>query len=478
MLFQSFQFAAFFIVVFTLYVVLRHRWQNRMLLVASYIFYGSWDWRFLSLIAISTVTDYLCSLGIEASDEKRIRKRYVAVSVFVNLTLLGIFKYFDFFSTSFHTLFGRVGIEFDPILINVILPVGISFYTFQTMSYTIDVYRNKVPAARNFWDFSLYVSFFPQLVAGPIERGTRLLPQILKPRQLSWERGFQGAYFVLWGLFLKVVVADNLAKIVDPVYSATGAYEGINVLLATYAFSIQIYADFAGYSFMAIGLAKVMGIDLMENFRRPYFTKNISDFWRRWHISLSSWFRDYVFSPFYLYLARQPRLANLSIKTRHVIAFMVTILVTEYLLGFWHGAGWNYGFFGLYHGMLIAGYYFIRGLWDRMPTALQIFLTYHLACLGWLIFRSPSLDQASQMLKAIFVNFRAVDSSIAMQSALTLLALTSIPIGVQLFQEWKNDTLVVLKWPRLVRDAFFVLLVILIVAFGEFGGRPFIYFQF
>lgn len=449
-----------------------------MLLVASYVFYGSWDWRFLFLIALSTVTDYLCSLGIESTTEKRIRKRYVAVSVAVNLTLLGIFKYYDFFATSFQTLFGRVGIELDPILINVILPVGISFYTFQTMSYTIDVYRGKVRAARNFFDFSLYVSFFPQLVAGPIERGARLLPQILKPRQLSWLRCYQGAYFVVWGLFLKVVVADNVGKIVDPVYAASGPYEGAGVLLATYAFSIQIYADFAGYSFMAIGLAKIMGIDLMENFRRPYFSKNISDFWRRWHISLSSWFRDYVFSPFYLYLARKPSLAKMPIKVRHLLAFVGTILVTEYLLGFWHGAGWNFGFFGLYHGVLIAGYYVIRRLWDRMNPFVQIILTYHLACVGWLIFRAPSLDQAGQMLASIFVNFRAVDSTALGQGALTLAALTSIPLGVQLFQEWKNDTLVVLSWPRIFRDAFIILLVILIVAFGEFGGRPFIYFQF
>ena len=449
-----------------------------MLLVASYVFYGSWDWRFLSLIALSTVTDYLCALGISATDVKRIRKRYVGVSLLVNLTLLGIFKYYDFFAGSFQTFFGRIGIDFDPVFINVILPVGISFYTFQTISYTVDVYRGKVPAARNFFDFALYVSYFPQLVAGPIERGTRLLPQILQPRHLTWDGAFKGAYFVLWGLFLKVVVADNLAKLVDPVYSAQGPYEGASVLLATYAFSIQIYADFAGYSFMAIGLARAMGIDLMENFHRPYFSKNIGDFWRRWHISLSSWFRDYVFSPFYLYLARQPRLARLPLKVRHSIAFIVAILATEYLLGLWHGAGWNFGFFGLYHGFLIAAYYGVRRFWDRMNGLVQIFITYQLACIGWLIFRSPSLEQAGQMLKSIAFNFRAADSVSLSDAVLTLVALSSVPLGLQLFQEWKNDTLVVLAWPRAFRDAFIVLLVILIVAFGEFGGRPFIYFQF
>ncbi len=334
MLFHSLQFAIFFPIVYALYLVLSHRLQNRMLLVASYVFYGAWDWRYLSLIFISTTVDYLCSHRIERAVDGKRKKVFVTISIVSNLSLLGIFKYYDFFAFSFQEMMGNVGLAVYPYFLNVALPVGISFYTFQTMSYTIDVYRGKVKAAHNFFDFALYVSFFPQLIAGPIERGSRLLPQILQPRQITPEHIARGAYLFFWGMFLKVFIADNLASIVDPVFAATGPHDGGNVLLAVYAFSIQIYCDFAGYSFMAIGLGLVMGIHLMENFRRPYFAKNIGDFWRRWHISLSSWFRDYVFSPFYIYLERNKRLKGLSIKARHGIAFFFALLVAEYLLGF------------------------------------------------------------------------------------------------------------------------------------------------
>ena len=478
MLFQSLQFAVFFVIVYGLYVVLPFRWQNRMLLVASYVFYGAWDWRYLSLILISTATDFMCGIGINATKNKAVTKRFVTLSIVVNLSLLGVFKYFDFFSTNFQILMGNFGLHFNPFLLDVALPIGISFYTFQTMSYTIDVYREKIPAVRNQLDFALYVSYFPQLVAGPIERGTRLIPQILKPRVIEFERAVQGAYLMLWGLFLKVFVADNLAKMVDPVYGGSAPYDGVAVLLATYAFSIQIYADFAGYSFMAIGMARMMGIDLMENFRRPYFSKNIGDFWRRWHISLSSWFRDYVFSPFYIYIQRHPRLKKLPMRARHSIAFFGALLVAEYMLGLWHGAGWNFGFFGLYHALMIGFYYIARQYWDRMNRFVQIFITFQLACVGWLIFRAPTLGQAGEMFRDVFLNFDLEGIGSSADSWLTMLGLVSILFTVQLFQELRNDSLVVLKWPRLARDSFVVLLVVLTATFGEYGGRPFIYFQF
>jgi alginate O-acetyltransferase complex protein AlgI len=477
-LFQSLQFAVFFVIVYSLYVFLPFRWQNKMLLVASYVFYGAWDWRYLSLILLSTATDYMCGIGITASKNKAAAKRFVTLSIVVNLSLLGVFKYFDFFSTNFQVLMGNFGLHFNPFLLDVALPIGISFYTFQTMSYTIDVYRKKVPAVRNPLDFALYVSYFPQLVAGPIERGTRLLPQILKPRVIEFERAYQGAYLMLWGLFLKVFIADNLAKMVDPVYSATAPYDGAAVLLATYAFSIQIYADFAGYSFMAIGMARMMGIELMENFRRPYFSKNIGDFWRRWHISLSSWFRDYVFSPFYMYIQRHPRLKKFPMRTRHLVAFFGALVVAEYMLGLWHGAGWNFGFFGLFHALMIGVYYMTRQYWDRMNIYVQIIITFHIACVGWLIFRAPTLNQAGAMFRDLFLNFSIENSTTTVDEWVTMLGLVSILFTVQLVQEWRNDVLAVLQWPRVARDAFFVLLVVLIASFGEFGGRPFIYFQF
>ncbi|MED5575485.1 MAG: MBOAT family protein, partial [Pseudomonadota bacterium] len=248
MLFHTLQFAVFFAIVFGLYLALPHKWQNRMLLVASYVFYGAWDWRYLSLLLISTLVDFLCGLGIEGSQARRRKKAYVAVSAIVNLSMLCTFKYFDFFAANFQELMGQFGITVHPYFLNVALPIGISFYTFQTMSYTIDVYRGKVEATRNVLDFGLYVSFFPQLIAGPIERGSRLLPQVLKPRTVTLDEVLKGAYIALWGLFLKVVIADNLAKIVDPVYAPAVDYDGGMVLLATYAFAYQIYCDFAGYS--------------------------------------------------------------------------------------------------------------------------------------------------------------------------------------------------------------------------------------
>lgn len=478
MLFHSLTFAIFFPIVYGAYLVLPHKWQNRMLLVASYVFYGAWDWHYLSLLLLSTYVDYVCAKLIEDTAVVGRKKAYLAFSIVANLTMLGIFKYYDFFAFNFQSLMGNFGLVVHPYFLNVALPVGISFYTFQTMSYTIDVYRGKLSAAQNFYDFALYVSYFPQLIAGPIERGTRLLPQILKPRTITTEDVYRGTYLFAWGIFLKVFIADNLAKIVDPVFAAPGPYDGASVLLAVYAFSLQIYCDFAGYSFMAIGLGLVMGIHLMENFRRPYFSKNISDFWRRWHISLSSWFRDYVFAPFYMYIERSERLKGLPMKARHGIAFFVALLVAEYMLGLWHGAGWNFGFFGVYHGLLIWLYYLVRHHWDRMNGVLQIFLSYNLVCVGWLVFRSASLDQAVEMFISLFINFQIVPELQLGATALKIAAFSAILIVIHVFQDLRNDTFVVLKWPLAVRIAFFVVIGVLTVQFGDFGDRPFIYFQF
>jgi alginate O-acetyltransferase complex protein AlgI len=449
-----------------------------MLLIASYVFYGAWDWRYLSLILMSTTVDYFCALGIEKSNSQKIKKKLVALSLFANLSLLGVFKYYDFFAENFAIFFGNLGFSVQPYFLDLVLPVGISFYTFQTISYTIDVYRKKVPASKNYLDFALYVSFFPQLIAGPIERGTRLLPQIIKPRKMTFMKIYHGGYFFLWGLFLKVFIADNLAKLVDPVFQSTGPYDGASVLLATYAFSFQIYCDFAGYSFMAIGLALCMGIHLMENFRRPYFSRNISEFWRRWHISLSSWFRDYLFTPFYIYLQKRNSIKNLPLKVKHGLAFWGTLLVTEYLLGLWHGAGWNFAFFGIYHGLAIGVYYYTRKYWDSLYWPIQIFLTYQVACVGWLIFRATSLTQAQEMLQSIFFNFHGISQLDLQATSLKILGFTIILIIIQIFQDWKNETLVVLRLPIVARTILIALLMSLIITFGDFGDRPFIYFQF
>ena len=476
MLFHSTTFLIFFIIVFLLYIKSNHYYQNRLLLVASYIFYGAWEWRYLGLLMISTITDYFCGIYVEKSKQE-FKKFFVWISIFVNLSLLGIFKYYDFFVDQFKLLLFNFGLNIDPIYLNVALPVGISFYTFQTISYTVDVYRGKLPACKNFFDFALYVSFFPQLVAGPIERGIRFLPQILKPRDFNYQNIKEGAYCIFWGLFMKVVIADNMADLVNPVYDTKNLnLDGGLVLISTYAFAIQIYCDFSGYSLIAIGLAKTMGIELMENFRRPYFSLNISDFWRRWHISLSSWFRDYMFSPLYIYFQSSKLFKNRSIQFRHLIFFMTVLFLTEFLLGLWHGAGWNYALFGVYHAFLIGGYYFIKKYWDKLEKNLQIFLTFNLACIGWLIFRSEDLLHSWTLIKSIFSPWEFDDNfySYLKQFSILVLAL----FVHEIIEEIKNKRYAIFYLPKLLQYFIYTFITIIMLLFGQFGAKKFIYFQF
>jgi len=477
MLFHSFTFAIFFIIVFILYLNLPHKLQNRMLLIASYIFYGAWEWKYLSLLFISTLTDYFCGLGIQKNKEKFKKKQFVFLSLFINLTLLGIFKYYDFFAASFQNLMENFGIETHPYFLNIALPIGISFYTFQSISYTIDVYRGKLQACKNFFDFSLYVSFFPQLVAGPIERGTRLLPQILNARSITKENIVKGLYCIFWGLFLKVVIADNMADLVDPIYEINKPTNGILTLLATYAFAIQIYCDFSGYSLIAIGLALLMGIELMENFRRPYFSLNISDFWRRWHISLSSWFRDYMFSPLYIYFQNSSVLKKKSIKLRHIAFFLIVLLLTEFLLGLWHGAGWNYAFFGIYHAILIGGYYLLKKHWDKINNYIQIFFTFNLVCIGWLIFRSESLGHSFILIKSVFTDW-TISNDLVLVYLKQFSILISLLFAHEIVEEIKNKRYAILYASKYIQYFLYTCMIIAMILFGQFGERKFIYFQF
>ncbi|MEC9102218.1 MAG: MBOAT family O-acyltransferase, partial [Pseudomonadota bacterium] len=292
MLFSQLQFWVFFAGVFALYAVLPHRAQNRMLLVASYIFYGAWDWRFLGLIAFSTLVDYLVGARMGAENDPRRRKLLLSVSLLTNLGLLGVFKYLGFFVDSFVALSNAVGLPADPVVLGIVLPVGISFYTFQTLSYTIDIYRRDLKPCRDFLDFALFVAFFPQLVAGPIERARNLLPEIAQPRQLHWDAIGRGAVLCLVGLIKKIVIADAISPGVDAVYGNPNA-TGAEIIVATWLFAIQIYCDFSGYTDIARGVAKMLGFGLMRNFAQPYFATNPQEFWHRWHISLSTWLRDY-----------------------------------------------------------------------------------------------------------------------------------------------------------------------------------------
>lgn len=355
MLFNSFEFLAFLCIVLPVYFFLKHlRRQNYWLLAASYFFYGCWDWRFLSLIVISTLNDYFCAKGIDRAQTPARRRIFLWLSIGVNLGILGFFKYYGFFVGSLTDLLGVFHITFHPKLLDVILPMGISFYTFQTMSYTIDVYQRKYPASHRFLDFALYVAFFPQLVAGPIERAHRLLHQIETPRCFSSTQFKEGCYLIYLGLFQKVFVADNLARIVNPVFAVNGDQNGALVLIAVYAFAFQIFCDFAGYTNIARGVAKLFGFELMLNFNLPYLAKNPQDFWRRWHISLSTWLRDYLYIP--LGGSRLGPWRNL----RNLVLVMA-------LGGLWHGAAWTFVIWGLYHGLLLAGHRVIIAI--KKPAA-------------------------------------------------------------------------------------------------------------
>ena len=490
MLFNSFTFAVFFAIVYILYLCFQRkfRWQNCMLLIASYVFYGFWDWRFLSLIAISTALDYMCGLKIFESDNERRRKIFLIISIVGNFSILGFFKYFNFFIDNLDLLFGSVGIHVSLPVLKILLPPGISFYTFQTICYTFDIYRKKMKPTRNVIDFALYVSFFPQLVAGPIERAIRLLPQIAKPRTLNKDMICQGVFFIYWGLFLKMFVADNLGLIVDDIYgvgggdevfagtlmsgvasgdavTAVATYNGAFILLATYAFAFQIFGDFAGYSYIAIGLARLMGISLMDNFKRPYLSRDISEFWRRWHISLSTWFRDYIYIP---------------LGGNQLSGFRtgLNLMVVFVLCGLWHGASWNFVLFGLYHGLLIWKFHTLRKLWERMPFILQIFLTFHLVCFGWFIFRVHSLSQLWDMTYCLFFNFHVIPGLGLKTMLLKIIGFAGVLVVVQILEWKKNDTLAVLKWSWPVQIFFYVLIFILTAMFGQFEERAFVYFQF
>ena len=471
MAFNSYFFWLFFLVVIGLYRVLPHRGQNRMLLVASYVFYGAWDARFLLLIALSTVVDFFVAQRIVASPDRSRAKRWCTISIAVNLGILGVFKYFDFFTTSFAKLLGSLlNYEADPFTLGIILPVGISFYTFQTLSYTIDVYRGHTKPATNFLDFGLYVAFFPQLVAGPIERSHRLLPQIVHPRVKREGDFTAGLYLVVAGLFAKVVVADNMAFVCNGIFAAPeGEVGGIDRIIGVYAFAFQIYGDFYGYSSIARGISRWMGIDLMANFRMPYFARSPSDFWNRWHISLSSWLRDYLYIPLG---------GNRGSKLFTYRNLMLTML----LGGLWHGAGWTFILWGLYQGLLLCAYRpFESRLRAANPGPLRriagTFFFFNLVCLGWLFFRAESLSQVWLFLREIFsTDFH---STILTSYGLKMLLFFAAPF--LLFEAWlyrRNDLLALTKVRWGWRAASYSYAVYMLLIFQPLRSSEFIYFQF
>jgi len=477
MLFNTIQFALFFVIVCLLYLALPHKWQNRMLLVASCIFYGIWDWRFLLLLFTSISTDYVCSLKIQETEDERIKKRYLLVSIVINLSILGFFKYCNFFLDNLQILLNHSGIMVHDHFLKIVLPIGISFYTLKTMTYTLDVYRNEMKPTRSFWDYALYVAFFPQLIAGPIARAKDLLPQILAPRKFSLNRFYEGCYLIFWGVFQKIFIADNLARIVTPYFNSQPPYNGANVLLVLYAFAFQIYCDFAGYSNIAIGLGKCMGFETMANFNLPYFSTNPAEFWRKWHISLSTWLRDYLYTP-------------IVVSKRYwgswgiAFALMVTFLVC----GLWHGAAWTFVIWGAYHGMILIIYTWIQPLLRKIPRPKDVLLDnlwflvkilffFHIICLGLLIFRAQSMTQAVSMIQSLVFDLK-FNKAEASNIGLGIISFVWILIMVQLLQFKTKDSMAVLKLHPVVRAIFYCVCLFLLLVYGATEGNEFIYFQF
>ena len=476
MLFNSAQFAVFFIIVYTLYLVFNHKWQNRMLLMASCVFYGAWSWRFLLLMFVSIATDFFCAKYIYRLSDNKARKSLLVLNFVVNLGILGFFKYFNFFEVNLQALLRIFGFSIQTNLLRVILPMGISFYTFKAMSYSFDVYRRKLVPTRNFLDYALFVAFFPQLVAGPIERATHLLPQVVAPRVLSLKQFHEGSYLIFWGLFQKIFIADNLAKIANFYFIPADSYNGITVILGLYAFAFQIYCDFAGYSNIAQGLGKLMGFDLMVNFNLPYFATNPSEFWKRWHISLSTWLKDYLYIP-------------LGGNRKGIVVTCRNLVITMFLGGLWHGAAWTFVFWGLYHGMLLIIYKILSPLLKKIPTIknyilnktwffLRVILFFHLVCVGWLFFRAQSMGQACKMLHGLIFNFKIFPDLGIQLTSMKLIFFLGVLIIVEIFQFMNDDLMVVFKSNRYFKVAFYYACLILLMIWGSFGANPFIYFQF
>ena len=483
MLFNSLSFAAFLPVVFILYWMFRGNLknQNRLLLLSSYFFYGCWDWRFLFLLFFSTFLDYYTGIRITRAKSRQSEKFWFWLSISVNLGFLGVFKYYNFFAASFAGLLSSVGFQANFWTLKVILPVGISFYTFHGLSYVIDIYKKRIEPELNFTDYAVFVSFFPLLVAGPIERATHLLPQIKKKRTFNYETAVDGLRQILWGLFKKVVVADSCAVYANTIFNDSGSYSGSTLLLGAVFFSIQIYGDFSGYSDIALGTARLFGIDLLRNFAYPYFSRDIAEFWRRWHISLSTWFRDYLYVPL-----GGSQGGNLMRIRNTFIIFIVS--------GFWHGANWTFIIWGLLNAIYIMPSIVFKtnrknldivaqhSVFPNIRETISMAVTFFLTVMAWIFFRSESVQQAFQYIGTIFSG--------------TLFKIPyfpgigrSFPVLVFIFiffaTEWfgRKDQFALqtawLKFPAAIRWSFYGVLVFAIYYFSvTVSTQQFIYFQF
>jgi alginate O-acetyltransferase complex protein AlgI len=455
------------LIVWLLYWQLDRSRQNILIVVASFVFYGWWDWRFLALLITTTGIDYAAALAMGREREQSRRRKWLLVSLVSNLGALGLFKYFNFFSTQLAYLLTTFGLKTDPILLRVILPLGISFYTFQALSYAIDVYRGRLEPVRDAVQYFCFISFFPHLVAGPINFAKDLLQQFERERFFDRNEAADGARQMLLGYFKKMVVADNLAPIVNAAYGNIAHATGWQLLIATYGFAFQIYCDFSGYTDIAIGSAKLFNLHLMRNFDTPYFAQSIPDFWRRWHISLTTWFREYV----YISLG-----GNRAGKARQALNIVIVFLLS----GLWHGANWTFVVWGALHGFFYLGSWFFLaaktegGASGWFIRSLRILLTFHLVCFAWIFFRAASLSDAWLVITKILNIFVAPNTH---GLAIKILLLGA---AVCVFEWLSHYTrgLMLTKWRPFARWAFYYAIVLIVIAHANLHYTPFIYFDF
>ena len=481
MLFNSSSFAIFLPIVFTLYWFFTNKSlkiQNLLLLAASFYFYSCWDWRFVFLLLFSIVLDYFSGIKMENSKNDNERKFWLWLSIGINLGFLGFFKYYNFFAESFAEMLQNFGLQVNPWTLKVILPVGISFYTFHGLSYVLDIYFKRIKAERNFVEYAVFVSFFPLLVAGPIERATHLLPQIKVKREFSYEKAVDGMRQILWGLFKKMVIADNCAVFANQIFANSATASGSELVLGALFFTFQIYGDFSGYSDIALGTARLFGIDLLRNFAFPYFSRDIAEFWRRWHISLSSWFRDYLYIP----LGGSKGGNWMRIRNTFAI-FLVS--------GFWHGANWTFIIWGFLNALFIMPSIILKtnrnnleivAMDKLIPSFRDVFnilLTFSLTVFAWIFFRAESVHHAIEYIVGIFNAslFTVPDVKTAAYATLILVAFFMLIEWIGREHQFALQDFLVKK-PRFIRWLFYGFIILLIGLFLQTHETPFIYFQF
>lgn len=436
-----------------------------------------WDWRFVPLLGFSSLITYALGNAIQHTSDAVDRRKLLTLCVTFNLGILCVFKYFNFFMDNFFRLFHLLGGQGNPTFLTLLMPLGISFYTFKAISYGVDIYRGQLSPPKRFSEFALYMAFFPQLIAGPIDRPASLIPQITAPRSITTPAVYQGSFLIAWGLFEKLFIADNLAAIVNPVFSSSGPYDPSKILLVLYVYAFQLYHDFAGYSHMAWGIAKIMGFETAQNFNLPFFAVNIQSFWNRWHISLSTWIRDYLYTPVFLASHRLPTVWRLYTAT----------LVSMFFIGLWHGAAWHYVLYGVYHGILLCLYAVIRPfLMSRLNPKksvsavlwkwIRILFVFHLTAFGFLMFRAENCSQFFEMARALLSGFPRY--SVSASLLFNFIFFLWIALIVEYSQFLKEDRWAVFQWHPAVRTVFYVTCFYMLCLHGARGEKEFIYFQF